>query len=444
MYLTIMTHRDELFELTLRWMNDDFRSEDGEKITRIFLYESAISSIVVDRVIQFLGRFCKTPLHLERVHSKHELREHIIAHQPVRNPRTDELTENFQQNPEYFYPHLPIDSVIITDRSSHLFAIGRIKRLTRIAEKVSFRLVETLFNEIQATARQFAEQRAKNAGIPLNALISSPTAMQNDFVEAEAAVARKFMDKKVDIESEALTVNDIVGFKIAGQPDMLERIPALLSEEPGVGVAEIQKHSGDYNAVNLLVDIDLPAPDALADHLHGFNWEMARQRGLDPGDIRRNIFGYVSQGARSVRIELILTTYEELMEAEFGRSIHELRVQRLRQRQAYCGPLGQNAGYLIEYLLALASSPTVSVQGIPIKMYGRYLPEEITALKCALHGNAIDGGLLGTFCLQQDCTGQFCSAGELLNSVIRNDFGEDGVCFQKQFKKSEKGKSRCR
>lgn len=436
MYLTVMTHRDELFDLTLRWMNDDFRSEDGEKITRIFLYESAISAIVIDRVIQFLARFCNRPLNLERVRHKHELRERIIAYQPVRNPRINELTDIFQKNPEYFYPHLPVDAVIITDRASHLVAIGRIKRLTRIAEKVSFCLVEALFNEIQVTARQFAEQRAAASGTPLDAFISSPTAMQNDFVEAEAAVVRRFKDKKVRIESEALTVNDIVGFKIIGRPDMLERLPLVLSEEPGVAVAEIQRHSGDYNAVNLLLDIDLPSPDVLAGHLQGFNWEMARQRGLDPENIRRNVFSYVSQGATSARIELILTTYEELMEAEFGRSIHELRVQRLRQRQAYCGPLGQNAGYLIEYLLALASSPTVSVPEIPIKMYGRYLPEEITALKCALHGNAIDSGLLGTFCMQQDCPGQFCSGGELLNSSVRNYFGEDGLGFQKQFKKS--------
>jgi hypothetical protein len=109
---------------------------------------------------------------------------------------------------------------------------------------------------------------------------------------------------------------------------------------------------------------------------------------------------YVSRGAGSVRIELILTTPEELMEAEFGRSIHELRVLRLRQRQKYNGPLGQNAGYLIEYMLALASSPTVRVPEIPIKMYGRYLPEEIEALKCTLRGSAIDEGLLGTFCLR--------------------------------------------
>jgi hypothetical protein len=129
------------------------------------------------------------------------------------------------------------------------------------------------------------------------------------------------------------------------------------------------------------------------------DWSLARQRGLDPKDIQRDIGNYVRMGENCVRIELILTTPEELMEAEFGRSIHELRVLRLRQRQAYSGPLAQNAGYLIEYMLTLATSPTVRIPEIPVKMYGRYLPEEIEALKRTLRGHAFDEGLLGTFCM---------------------------------------------
>lgn len=74
---------------------------------------------------------------------------------------------------------------------------------------------------------------------------------------------------------------------------------------------------------------------------------------------------YISTGADTVRVEIILATPEELMESEFGPSIHELRILNLRQRQAYRGPLGLNAGYLIEYLLALAPSPTISVSEQP-------------------------------------------------------------------------------
>jgi hypothetical protein len=417
MYLTAMTHREELFELTLRWLNDDFHPDDGESITRIFIYESAISAFAIERVLHLMDRFWNTPLSTGRVRFKHELRERILASIGVRNPRVDELADSFHDNPKYFFPYLPIDALIITDETPRLLALGRIKRMTRVAEKVSFRLVEALFKEIQAKARHFAEQRAAEAGVPLDAFVSSQEAMQDDFVRAEEAVAHSFMDRTIHIKAEALTINDIIGFKIIAPQELLDRIPLLLSDEPGVTVAEIQKHSGNYNAVNLLLDIDLPPADILANRLRGMDWDMAKTRGLDPADIQRNVFSYVSAGATSIRIELILTTPEELMEAEFGRSIHELRVLRLRQRQEYNGPLGQNAGYLIEYMLALAASPTVRIPEIPIKMYGRYLPEEIAALKCALHGNAIDGGLLSAFCLHQGYSGQFLAPHEWIDGT---------------------------
>jgi len=62
----------------------------------------------------------------------------------------------------------------------------------------------------------------------------------------------------------------------------------------------------------------------------------------------------------------------------------------------------------VEYLLTVAASPTVDVPELPIKMYGRYLPETINAAKCTLFGNEIDGGLLDAFCLQADCLNRFC------------------------------------
>ncbi|MBE1424452.1 hypothetical protein H4684_001084 [Desulfomicrobium macestii] len=401
MYLTAMTHRDELFELTLRWMNDDFHPDDGETLTRIFVYESAISAVISERILRLLGGFWGSKLHARRVRFKQELRERIIAHLGALTPRMAELAYSYRQNPKYFFPYLPIDALVITDLDSHLLALGRIKRMARVAEKVSFRLVEALYREIRSKARHLAELRAAQAGVPLNELLSSKEAMQNDFVQAEEAVACSFMDKTIHIGAESLTINDIVGFKIIAPQETLDRLPDMLGNEAGVHIAEIEKHTGNYNAVNLLLDVALPPANVLTARLAEMDWDVARRRGLDRDEIRRNIAGYVEQGADSVRIELILTTPEELMEAEFGRSIHELRVLRLRQRQKYRGPLGQNASYLIEYMLALASSPTVHIPELPIKMYGRYLPEEISALKRGLYGSPIDDGLLGAFYLHE-------------------------------------------
>ena len=111
-------------------------------------------------------------------------------------------------------------------------------------------------------------------------------------------------------------------------------------------------------------------------------------------------------------MEIILTSYDELMESEFGRSIHELRILRLRERQAYNGHIAHNAGYLIEYLLALASAPVIDVPELPVKMYGRYLPETIVTAKYAPFGNVIEVDLLNAYCLQPDCLNRFCPASD--------------------------------
>jgi len=400
MYLSAMTHRDELFDITLRWMNDDFNPEDGKTVTRIFLYESAISSLVVDRLIAFLSRLTGCAFQVQRVRQKQVLREKIIQHLPFRNHRICQLIQDFEENPEYYFPRLPVEAAFITAFGSNLSAIARIKRLTRVAEKVSFRLVDALFREIQAEARDIAGQRAAEAGVRLADLESSPTAMQNDFIEAETAVARRFKNKNVRIAREALAINDIIGLKIIGESEMIERLPMLLNIEPGITLVETEKHIGDYNAVNLLVDIDLPAPETLGTHLAEIDWSIAARHGLNSDEMRRNAFAYAVQGAGTVRVEIILTTYAELMESEFGRSIHELRLLRLRQRQAYSGPIAHNAGYLIEYLLVLASSPAISIPELPIKMYGRYLPEAIAALKCSLCRNEANGDPLSAFYLK--------------------------------------------
>jgi hypothetical protein len=408
MYITGMTHRDELFDLTLRWLNDDLDAGDGRLVTRIFLYESIISAaVVVNRMIAFLVKLFGGQPHMERVRQKHLLRERIVQHLPHQNLRTRKLANRFRENPEYFFPRLPIDALLVTF-GSQLAAIGRIKRLSRVAEKVSFRLVDALYREIKAEAERIAGQRAVAAGLPLTALISSDEAMQRDFVEAEAVVSQRFRTKNVKIERSALAINDLIGFKIIGEPDVLKRVPMLLQEESGIAIAEIQEHTGVYNAVNLLVDIELPAPDAIAEQRGEFDWSIAALCGLDPDETRREFKAYVASGARCVRMEIILTSYDELMESEFGRSIHELRILRLRERQAYNGPIAHNADYLIEYLLALASSPVIAVPELPVKMCGRYLPETIVTAKYAPFGNVIEVDLLNAYCLQPDCLNRFC------------------------------------
>ncbi len=409
MYLTGLTHRDELFGLTVRWLNDDFHGGDGRIISGIFLYEGFISgSFVIPRMAQFLRKIFNTNLTMERIRQKHLLRERLIQYLAHPTGRTEELVQMFRENPEFFFPRLPIDAVLVVAGGKRLVSIGRVKRLSRVAEKVSFRLMDALFQDIKAEAQGIAEKRAGSAGLPLTSLISSPDAMQQDFIDAEITVANRFRDKTMRFERDAFTINDMLGFKIIGEPEDLDLVFDRLKEETGFKIVEIQEHSGKYNAVNLSVDLQLPDPEELLNALQELDWSIAARRGLNPDEARRGFPSYLERGSRSVRLEIILTTYPELMESEFGRSLHELRILQLREQTPYGGLIAQNAGYLIEYLLTLAIAPVLDVPELPIKLYGRYLPETIGAVKGALFGNDIDGSLLNAFCLVPECREDFC------------------------------------
>ena len=409
MYLTGLTHRDELFALTMRWMNDDLQEGDGRIITRIFLYESVIAaSLITDRMLNILGKIFKTSFDVERIREKHFLRERLLQHVPQRTDRTEELAQSFRENPEFYFPRLPIDAILVLAAGTRLVSIGRVKRLSRVAEKVSFRLMDALLQEVRAEAERIAEQRAALAGLPLTSLISSPETMRKDFFAAEIAVASRFRDKTMKFNPETLAVNDMLGFKIIGEEKELDLVSERLGEEAGITIVETQHHTGNYNAVNLLIDVELPALGEMMNSLLGLDWSIAAQRGLDPDEARNGFAAYLEQGSRTIRMEIILTSYPELMESEFGRSLHELRILQLRERREYSGLIAQNAGYLIEYLLTLAMAPVLDVPELPIKMYGRYLPETISAVKYALLGKDINGSLLNVFCVSPNSPGRFC------------------------------------
>jgi hypothetical protein len=398
MYLTGLTHRDELFNLTNRWLNDDIHEGDGRILSEIFLYEGFVSGFfVIPRMMEFLRNLFGPDLEMNRIRQKYFLRMRLIQHMTNPTERAHALAQSFLENPEFFFPRLPVDAVMISTPDKRLISIGRIKRLSRLAEKVSYRLMDALFKDIKTEAEAYAEKRATLAGLPLQSFISSPEVMEQDFMDAEMAIAAKFREKSMQFQHEDFTINDVLGFKIVVDPGETDKILDGLEKEPGFEIKEVQAHTGNYNAVNLSIDLKLPDPLEWTRHLANLDWSIAARRGLDPEVARRGFPDYLARGASTLRTEIILTTYPELMESEFGRSLHELRVLRLRDQVPYRGLIGQNAGYLIEYLLTLAISPVVETSFLPIKIYGRYLPETIQGLKSSLFGKDTEGSLLNAF-----------------------------------------------
>ncbi len=259
-------HRDELFDITMRWLNDDPKEDDGRRLTEIFLFESAVSApIVQDIMLGFFTKLYGGPLSVERVQYKDHLRARLIDGIPYTTPRIRELVDAYQASPEEFFPGMPVDAILLSTPTQSLVSISRIKRPTRVAEKASFRLTDALADRVRQEAEVFASARALARGVPLQHLISTEAQMNEDFVAAERVVSSEFRDGKFVFQRRQLTINDIIGFKLIGDEGELLWAERMLAQEPGITVVEREEHRGHYNATNLLLDIHLPAVGRIID-----------------------------------------------------------------------------------------------------------------------------------------------------------------------------------
>jgi len=76
---------------------------------------------------------------------------------------------------------------------------------------------------------------------------------------------------------------------------------------------------------------------------------------------------------------LILSTLPDMVESELGNSIHEERIIAQRNNKVYKGYIPMNVEFLIEYLFAVGLSPQIPIDSLPIKLWGRYLPDTISS-----------------------------------------------------------------
>jgi len=387
MYLTGLVHRDRLFEVATRWFRDRIEPADGRFITQVFTYESLISGLPARRFLTDILRAVHAePFRLERLYLKDEVRQAIIrgCHEPT--PRMAALFAQYREVPEEFFPRTPVDLMLATDPAGRLLGMTRIKRVRRVAEKASRRVADHLAGAIQESARTLAAQRASQAGLPLDHLITPLEVMEQEFEKAERIVSQAFRDQELVFPPATLRIDDFIGLKLVGSPETQVRIERAIAHHPRASIVEREVHTGDYNAVNLLVDLALPPVAEIVDRVLGQEWHFAAGRGLSPEELARGFTDYVERGARTFRAEVILTSYAELVESEFGRSMHEVRIIDQRERAAYKGRIATNASYIIEFLLMMALSPTVHVDALPVKMWGRYLPDTFSTAIWQLFG----------------------------------------------------------
>jgi hypothetical protein len=378
-YLTSFIHREELFDVTERWLSSRLEPSDALRLTQILICDGFVLGETLDSVTQLLlSRVYDTTYRTSRIHFKGELRESICRHSGTITPRVEELLRHYKERPDFFYVEAPINGSMCTDGEGHLLGIHRIKRPRRIAEKANRYIANWIFGMVQERAQRMAEERAQRLGIPLHYLLTPEEEMAHEFGLAEETIAQGFKEGRVKLDRAALTVHDLGGIKIIAEEEALSRLEASLQSDPLVRVMEKEEHEGDYRARNLIIDVPWEPERVCRRYTESRAWERYLNRGIAEDELRKGIEPLLDGVEPRISVELILSTFPDFVESELGISIHEERIAAQRNHKVYQGYIPMNVEFMIEYLFAVGLSPQTHIEGLPVKLWGRYLPDTIS------------------------------------------------------------------
>jgi len=201
--------------------------------------------------------------------------------------------------------------------------------------------------------------------------------MEREFVAAEKAIAQQFREGTIKLDREALTIHDVGGVKVVADAGRLARLEKALTGNPKVSVVEKTIFSGNYQAASVIVDVPWDPEHACRRYIESRGWENYLNRGIPEAELRNGLEPFLKGAQPNLNLELIFSTFPDMVESELGNSLHEERIIAQRDNKIYQGYIPMNVEFLIEYLFAVGMSPQVSIDRLPIKLWGRYLPDTV-------------------------------------------------------------------
>ncbi len=382
-------HRDELAALLTRWMVDRPQPGDVRRLKEIVNFNLYAARIWVDR----LARDIIKDLHHQKpqwiiAHSKGVFKDFAVNNLIYSSPRIEQMVAHYRRFPEDYYRESPIDGglyTICSQDSKLLAACMRIKRFRRIAEKGGRYMVDYLLQQIRAGAEALADERAREQGTSRDMLSSTPQQMAAEFAHAERRLLKSIREGSITQQLPVLGIPDVVGLKIILEQ---QRYPELLDslKSRGCKIEETEFHSGQYNAINLRVRYPIPRALLLQRPPAQAYRRLLQHRGFDPAQVAETYLKFIESAEDTVQIEIIVSSFSEYLESEIGHGMHEERVLKQRRHPEYHGHLSANIRYWMEYVLSLCRAPTMDdLDELPIKLWGRYLPDTIEQLVRRLH-----------------------------------------------------------
>ena len=378
MYLSSFIHRDDLFDIAERWLLGRLEPDDGLRITQILICDGFVLGRTLKAVTDCLLKMVHgLPLQNDRIQYKGQLRDAICHNGKEGNARSGELIRLYQTNPEFFYQEAPINGVICRDHKKRLLGLYRIKRPRRIAEKANRYVANWIFRIVQNRAEEMAAERARRHNIHLEQLITPKNLMDFEFVSAEKDIAQRFKENNIKMDKSALKIDDVGGIKIVGSVEKLCQLERNLSHHPKIRIIDRESFSGNYQATSLIIEVTWDREDVCRTYFDLRIWEKYLERGLAETELKKGLEPLLDRARPTLKLELILSTFSDMVESELGNSLHEERIVAQRDNKVYKGYIPMNVEFLIEYLFAVGASPHIHIDRLPIKLWGRYLPDTV-------------------------------------------------------------------
>lgn len=394
MYLSGFVHREALFQLTRRWLCAELEPDDGLLITRTLICDGFVLGETLDKITQRLLKAVNPgPFGLERIHFKGELREALCRSVQEPTPRIMELVQDYRKRPEFYYKDVPINGVMALDQAGRLLGLYRLKRPRRIAEKANRYIANWIFHMVQEKARRLAEERARVLRVPLELLLTPEEEMAREFVRAEEEIAGSFREGKVKMDREALTINDIGGIKIVAVQEALDKLETVLEQQPDLEVVEKEDYKGEYRARSFILKHTWDKEGICKAFVEKEAWRRYLNRGVPAEELALGIEGWLEDAAPDLYLEVMFSTFPDMVESELGCCIHEERILAQRDTKVYKGYIPANVEFLVEYLFSVGLSPKTGVDSLPILLWGRYLPETVISKIRELYGVGENGPL---------------------------------------------------
>jgi hypothetical protein len=374
MYISAFLHRDQLFEVTNRWLSSRLSPDDPLLITRIINYDGFVAwETLQDFIPGLLTHLGAVPYSIRDISRKKHLKDYICNGYNKDNgsSRIRDLISQYRGMPEFFYIGSPVAGKLFHDPDNRIRCICRFKRVKRIAEKANRYVSTFVFDGVKNTAETILRER----NMPLPGPVRFPPEIIS---EAEKRVMKKIRDEGIHLPVQAMTLKDVLGMKIVDTGFGAAGIESAIDHMDNATIVEKEIHTGAYNAVHYVVELRVDFKSICKDFPERADKAALVRRGL-PGDhLEEDFQAFLKTGVDSVQVDLILTTFEELVESEIGRSMHESRIFKQREHYSFYGNIPNNIEYILEYMLAVGLSPATEVKDIPIKIWGRYLPDTLS------------------------------------------------------------------